>query len=369
MVILLIPWALAPVANAVLWKWIYNANYGILNAILLQLGVIDQKVVWLGDPFRALNMMLIADAWKAIPFITLLLLAGLQNVPNHLYRAARVDGAGTWARFRHVTLPGLRVPLLVAIVLQSIWALKVFDLVFVLTKGGPADGTRRPQLPGLARDLQLPGPGLRRGHRQRALRAHVRAGARLRACPGPGAPAAKDVRGVSARCTRLRRPGHEPAPATPPLDLGCALRAARLPGPGHRPHRLGHRHEPDAHQRADAVTAGPVARATSRWTTTRDVLVTRGNLPDALIDSAIVATLTAVLSLVLGSAAAYALARLRVPGANKILLAVLATQMFPGIVIAIPLFIVFSPAAPRGHLHRPLHDLPLVHARRSSSGS
>jgi multiple sugar transport system permease protein len=140
-VILLIPWALAPVANAVLWKWIDNANYGILNAILLQLGLIDQKVIWLGDPFLALNMMLIADAWKAIPFITLLMLAGLQNIPSFLYRAARVDGAGTWQRFRHVTLPGLRVPILVAIVLQSIWALKVFDLVFVLTKGGPMDGT------------------------------------------------------------------------------------------------------------------------------------------------------------------------------------------------------------------------------------
>jgi ABC-type sugar transport system permease subunit len=140
-VVLLIPWALAPVANAVLWKWVYNANYGILNAILLQLGLIDQKVVWLGDPFLALNMMLIADAWKAIPFITLLLLAGLQNIPSFLYRAARVDGAGAWQRFRHVTLPGLRVPILVAIVLQSIWALKVFDLVFVLTKGGPMDGT------------------------------------------------------------------------------------------------------------------------------------------------------------------------------------------------------------------------------------
>ena len=140
-VILLIPWALAPVANAVLWKWIYNANYGILNTVLLELGVIDQKVVWLGDPFRALNMMLIADAWKAIPFITLLMLAGLQNVPSYLYRAARVDGAGVWSRFRFVTLPGLRVPILVAVVLQSIWALKVFDLVFVLTKGGPMDGT------------------------------------------------------------------------------------------------------------------------------------------------------------------------------------------------------------------------------------
>lgn len=140
-VVLLVPWALAPVANAVLWKWIYNANYGILNSILLQLGLIDQKIIWLGDPFRALNMMLIADSWKAIPFITLLLLAGLQNVPSHLYRAARVDGAGVWARFRFVTLPGLRIPILVTVVLQSIWALKVFDLVFVLTKGGPMDGT------------------------------------------------------------------------------------------------------------------------------------------------------------------------------------------------------------------------------------
>jgi ABC-type sugar transport system permease subunit len=140
-VVLLVPWALAPVANAVLWKWIYNANYGILNGILLQLGVIDEKVVWLGDPFLALNMILIADVWKAIPFIALLLLAGLQNIPGYLYRAALLDGAGTWQRFRYVTLPGLRVPILIAIVLQSIWALKVFDLIFVLTKGGPADGT------------------------------------------------------------------------------------------------------------------------------------------------------------------------------------------------------------------------------------
>ena len=81
-VALLIPWALAPVANAVLWKWIYNANYGVLNALSMQLGIVDHKVVWLGDPFLALNMILVADAWKAIPFISLLLLAGLQNIPG-----------------------------------------------------------------------------------------------------------------------------------------------------------------------------------------------------------------------------------------------------------------------------------------------
>jgi len=140
-VVLLIPWALAPVANAVLWKWIYNANYGVLNAIVVGLGLSETPIVWLGSPFLALNMILIADVWKAIPFITLLLLAGLQNIPSRLYKAALMDGATSWQQFMHVTLPGLRTTLIISIVLQSIWALKVFDLVFVLTKGGPADGT------------------------------------------------------------------------------------------------------------------------------------------------------------------------------------------------------------------------------------
>jgi ABC-type sugar transport system permease subunit len=140
-VVLLIPWALTPVANAVLWKWIYNSNFGILNQIGIALGLLKTEVVWLGSPFLALNMILIADVWKAVPFITLLLLAGLQNIPRQLYRAAMIDGANSWQRFVHVTLPGLQTSIVICVVLQSIWALKVFDLVFVLTKGGPADGT------------------------------------------------------------------------------------------------------------------------------------------------------------------------------------------------------------------------------------
>lgn len=139
--ILLIPWAISPVANAVLWKWILHANYGALNAGLFQLGLIDKYVNWLGDPHLALRMMLLADIWKSVPFVALLLLAGLQNIPRFLYRAARIDGATAWQRFRFITLPGLRTPIAIAIVLQTIWSFKVFDLVFVLTKGGPADGT------------------------------------------------------------------------------------------------------------------------------------------------------------------------------------------------------------------------------------
>lgn len=140
-VVLLVPWALAPVANAVLWKWIYNANYGVLNLIVVGLGFVERNVVWLGRPWLALNMILVADIWKSVPFIALLLLAGLQNIPNYLYRAAKLDGANTWQSFVHVTLPGLKTPLVISCVLQSIWALKVFDLIYVLTKGSPADST------------------------------------------------------------------------------------------------------------------------------------------------------------------------------------------------------------------------------------
>ena len=139
--LLIVPWAIAPVANAVLWKWILNANYGVLNALLLQLGLIERPQIWLGTPRMALNMLLVVDVWKAVPFIALILLAGLQRLPTVLYRAARVDGAGAWGCFRHVTLPGLRTPLGIAIILQTLWSFRIFDLIYVLTRGGPADGT------------------------------------------------------------------------------------------------------------------------------------------------------------------------------------------------------------------------------------
>ncbi|MFA6155089.1 carbohydrate ABC transporter permease [Mesorhizobium sp.] len=140
-ILLIIPWAIAPVANAVLWKWILHANYGVLNGILKSLGIIDNYQVWLGSPFSALNFLLIVDVWKSVPFVALLMLAGLQRVPQSLYRAAYMDGAGPLQSFLHVTLPTMRGVLAIAVVLQTIWSLRVFDLVFVLTRGGPADAT------------------------------------------------------------------------------------------------------------------------------------------------------------------------------------------------------------------------------------
>jgi multiple sugar transport system permease protein len=140
-IVLLLPWAIAPVANAVLWKWILHANYGILNTLLTELGLVERNVIWLGTPGLALHTVLAVDIWKSVPFIAILLLAGLSKVPPVLYRAARLDGANTWQQFLHITLPQLRPTIAVAVILQTLWSLRIFDLIFVLTRGGPADGT------------------------------------------------------------------------------------------------------------------------------------------------------------------------------------------------------------------------------------
>ncbi len=140
-ILLIVPWAIAPVANAVLWKWILNASYGVLNAMLKSIGLITHNHVWLGTPLSALNFLLLVDTWKSIPFIALLMLAGLQRVPKSLYRAAYMDGANSWQSFVYVTVPTIRGVIAIAVILQTVWSLRAFDIVYVLTRGGPADAT------------------------------------------------------------------------------------------------------------------------------------------------------------------------------------------------------------------------------------
>jgi ABC-type sugar transport system permease subunit len=137
----LIPWALSYVVNALVWGWIYNGNFGVLNALGLRLGLIDQYHVWLGEPRTAMAAIIFADVWKSVPFAALVLLAALQGVPRDLLEAATVDGATAWGRFRFVTLPWLRPVVLVLLVVETMWALKAFDVIWVLTRGGPLDRT------------------------------------------------------------------------------------------------------------------------------------------------------------------------------------------------------------------------------------
>jgi multiple sugar transport system permease protein len=142
MALLLIPWSMLTISNALMWNWIFNPSYGALNALLYDLGWIHTYHGWQANPLSALATVVVADVWKLTPFMTLLLLAALQTLPRDLHRAAEIDGANAWQRFWHITLPQLRPAILVVLTLRSLDAFRIFDLIFVMTGGGPADGTK-----------------------------------------------------------------------------------------------------------------------------------------------------------------------------------------------------------------------------------
>lgn len=139
--LVILPWALPYVVNGAMWKWIFNANYGALNALLHQLGFIDRYQIWLGNPKTAFALVILANIWKETPVAAILIHAALQGIPDELYEAARVDGAGVFRRFFHITLPILRPVIAVTMVVKTVWALKEFDLIYVITQGGPANAT------------------------------------------------------------------------------------------------------------------------------------------------------------------------------------------------------------------------------------
>jgi multiple sugar transport system permease protein len=140
--IMVLPWALPTIVNAMMWRLIYNPEFGSLNALLSQLGLIDSYRSWLGTPGTAMNMVVLADVWKNYPLVAIIVLAALQTIPRELYEAADIDGAGPWTKFWKVTFPAILGPLSVALILRMIEAFKVFDIIYLMTRGGPADTTK-----------------------------------------------------------------------------------------------------------------------------------------------------------------------------------------------------------------------------------
>ena len=137
----LLPWMLPPAVVATGWAWLYHNPFGMLNPLLMGLGLIGSPKAWLAAPQTAMAAVIVANLWRGFPFISLILLAGLQAIPVALHEAASVDGATTLQRFRHVTLPGLKRILLIAATLDVINTVKYFDLIWVMTGGGPANST------------------------------------------------------------------------------------------------------------------------------------------------------------------------------------------------------------------------------------
>jgi ABC-type sugar transport system permease subunit len=138
---LIIPWAVPTIVNGAMWHWIYSGDFGALNGILMQLGLIKHYVAWLTLPNMALNLVIVADLWHTVPFVALILQSALATLPEELNEAAMMDGASALQRFVYVRLPLLRPAILVALIVRTVEAFRVFDIVYIITNGGPASRT------------------------------------------------------------------------------------------------------------------------------------------------------------------------------------------------------------------------------------
>ncbi|NLG85586.1 MAG: sugar ABC transporter permease [Firmicutes bacterium] len=141
-VIVLVPYMISWVAAGVTFKWMFNTETGVFNYLFLKFGLIGRPLNWLGEPRLAMLSCIVTMAWATVPFITLILLAGLQNIPRELYEAAAIDGANGFKKFRYVTMPLLRTPIFVCLLIRTIYSLRDFDIPFTITRGGPGLSTK-----------------------------------------------------------------------------------------------------------------------------------------------------------------------------------------------------------------------------------
>ncbi|MET3857886.1 sugar ABC transporter permease [Rhizobium sp. OAE497] len=139
--LIIIPWALPSVVIALMWRWIYDPNTGVLNDILIYLSIVKAAVPWLADPNVAIYAIIATLTWQGFPFFAVMILAGLQGIPKSQYEAASIDGASPWRQFLHITLPGIAPVLATAGLLRVIWVANSMDVIFVMTGGGPGYAT------------------------------------------------------------------------------------------------------------------------------------------------------------------------------------------------------------------------------------
>jgi len=140
----LLPWITSTVIIALTWRWMFDAfpGRGFFNSVLLDLGLLNQPIAFMASPQGAMLAVIVANWWRGFPFFGVSYLAGMQSIPLELYEAASVDGASTWRRFWHVTLPGLKHVMIVTILLSFIWTINDFNIIYVMTRGGPGTATQ-----------------------------------------------------------------------------------------------------------------------------------------------------------------------------------------------------------------------------------
>jgi ABC-type sugar transport system permease subunit len=368
-VITMLPWAVAPVVTGVFWKFMFQARYGLATGIMYWLHLTNKPIGWLNDPDNALRIATTATAWRSVPLLTVLILAALRTIPSAQYRAAKMDGANVWERFRYITLPGLRNTLLVVGILQVIISLQVFDILYTLTGGGPGRQTEvlvytifqdafinlsfgyasalTVFLFGLILAFSALLVYLRIGRRDRGVGEVsgrlVAAGFETSTARGPGAatvgfarPEVQEVAPSFAplewRRRRLRLPSWMPKGAVGLLAFGLTVFYAA----------------PivwiliSSLQPENAITSEPPQLTPNLELDGYSFLLTDPRWIQSGAVSISTAVLTMGLTLLLASLAAYPLARYRIRGQGVVLMVLIFTQMVPAIVLAIPILIIFQ---------------------------
>ncbi|MEK3719994.1 carbohydrate ABC transporter permease [Paenibacillus sp. FSL H8-0034] len=141
-VLLFLPWTIPTIVSVFTWQWIYSDVGGVLNYILTKTGILDHQVGWLATPSLAMFSVILVNVWRGIPFMGIAILAGLQTISREMYEAAMLDGAGAIKRFVYMTLPSVKEVTILAAVMTTIWTLNDFEIIWLLTRGGPSNGTQ-----------------------------------------------------------------------------------------------------------------------------------------------------------------------------------------------------------------------------------
>jgi multiple sugar transport system permease protein len=141
-VLTIMPWAVSGVVAGIMWLWIFDGSIGVLNDMLMRTGLIDRPTPWTLFPGSTWFTLFVANAWRGTPFFAIMFLAALQGIDSELYEAAKIDGAGAWRRFLHVTIPMIRQTIIISTMLRVIWTFNYIDLIYTMTEGGPLNATR-----------------------------------------------------------------------------------------------------------------------------------------------------------------------------------------------------------------------------------
>jgi ABC-type sugar transport system permease subunit len=354
----LLPWAIAPVVTGFYWRFMFQPTFGIFTNFANGLGVAEGTIPWLQDSNTAIGVAMVATAWRTVPLLALLLLAGLKTIPEAHYRAARMDGAGAVSTFRYITLPALRPTLLIITVLTIIISLQTLDVIFTLTKGGPGFSTTTMAYYIFDSAINRLSLGYSAGLALLMLLVIVVFSSVTFLLRGRSPRTAMDTDDLAASSSRgfLRVARGQAAPALPRYeqDSESTRRGIRLPGGTLRVLMLVGTAlfivwsvfptlwifiaalQPEGN-----VTSRPIRlNLVPDFENLASLLGNRG-WQGSIINSLEVSLGATAVTLVLGALAAYPLARLAVPGRRIFLGIMIFTQMVPEIVLGIPVLLIF----------------------------